>query len=191
MDWDTNYFGFKTAKILPQLLEENALIKVLNQMREDSIKLAYWPAKEPVEFNTKGLGGLLVDKKVTFIAGLKNIINNQSPPLSQVEKYQADMPEKDLLDLAIQAGQFSRFALDPKFPHEKFIALVSRMDAKMYPGGKGRRNSGHSGRKSADRHGYSSKTERHWRHRFDSGKKSLSRKALRQNARSRGSTLVP
>ncbi len=123
LDWDTNYFGFKTAKILPQQLEKKALEKVLKDMRGKDVRLAYWPAKEPVEFNTEVLGGRLVDKKVTFIAGLKSIVNDHTTAIVKVEKYQANMPEKDLLDLAVQAGQFSRFATDPKFPRNKFIAM--------------------------------------------------------------------
>ena len=123
LDWDSKYFGFKTAKILPQRLEESALIKVLEQMREEHVKLAYWPAIEPVDFNTMALGGKLVDKKVTFIAGLKSIIDDHSIPITKVKAYQSGMPEEDLLELAVQAGQFSRFATDPNFPQEKFIAM--------------------------------------------------------------------
>ena len=35
------------------------------------------------------------------------------------------MPEEDLYQLALQAGEFSRFALDPHFPPGKFQALYT------------------------------------------------------------------
>ncbi len=132
LDWDSEYFEFKTAKILPQQLEESELVKVLDNMRQDGVRLAYWPAKQPVEFNTEALGGRLVDKKVTFIAGLKNIVNDHV--ITKVKLYQEDMPQEDLLELAIQAGQFSRFATDPKFPREKFIALYHEWMRKCISG---------------------------------------------------------
>ena len=134
LDWDTNYFGFKTAKILPQRLNKAALVKVLKQMRKENIELAYWPTLEPVDFDTQNLGGRLVDKKVTYIAGLKSITHDRTPFTNVVKLLQKDMPEEDLFDLAVQAGQYSRFARDPEFPHEKFIAMYHEWMRKCIQG---------------------------------------------------------
>lgn len=123
LDWDSRFFEFKTAEILLQQLDQASLTKVLDDMRNDGVRLAYWPAKNQADFDIEQLGGNLIDKKVTFIAGLKSLGSDHFIPTDRVEKYQSDMPEETLLDLAVQAGHFSRFARDPQFPREKFIVL--------------------------------------------------------------------
>ncbi len=123
LDWDSNFFGFRTAKILPPQLSQHQITRALDELRLEGVRLAYWASQGKPPYNLKHLGGYLVDKKVTFQVNLKKLAPEDFISTHQVEKYQPGMPEEDLYQLALQAGEFSRFALDPHFPPGKFQAL--------------------------------------------------------------------
>jgi dTDP-4-amino-4,6-dideoxy-D-galactose acyltransferase len=123
LKWDSDFFGFKTARILTPDLDEKQLIKTLENLRSRDIRLVYWASTAEADFDVSALGGRLVDKKAIFEANLA-----MSKPLSpisgtQVIPYTSAIPQPVMLDLALQAGQFSRYARDPQFPHERFNAL--------------------------------------------------------------------
>jgi len=123
LNWDTDFFGFKTVRILPHRLERQQLAEVLSSLHADSIKLAYWASDEEVNYNTGSMGGLLVDRKTTFAISLRTLQPDTFIATDRVESYQPNIPQSEILILAEQAGAYSRFARDPSFPHEKFVAL--------------------------------------------------------------------
>lgn len=97
--------------------------KWIATLRDQGVTLAYWPsqyrlADNPVIKNN----GLLVDSKTTFSARL-NLTEHVNEP--DVVPYSSSMPNEDFDLLAIQAGEFSRFATDPKIPRSKFEQLYT------------------------------------------------------------------
>lgn len=123
MNWDSSFFGFSTARVVPSQLEQEELEKILADLHREGVRLAYWAAQEEALYDTNKLGGRLADKKVTFKVDLRSLEPEHFISSSQVINYRPDMPEEELFDLAVQAGAYSRFARDPQFPHEKFTDL--------------------------------------------------------------------
>ena len=123
LKWDSDFFGFKTARILAPDLDEQHLTKALQYLRSRDTRLVYWASEEQAAFDVHPLGGLLVDRKAVFETDLTQIAPLLKPPYAEVVNYTYAIPQQILADLALQAGEFSRFARDPQFPHERFMAL--------------------------------------------------------------------
>ena len=122
LTWDTDFFGIKTGRIIPTSLQENQLASILTEMRQKGFQLVYWASEHQCVYDFQSYSGQLVDKKTSFDINLQNI-NPDSMPLPKTEPYSSSLPYSQLEKLAIQSGIFSRFALDNRFPHEKFTAL--------------------------------------------------------------------
>ena len=123
LEWDSTFFGFSTARITSARLDQAELEKTLEDLQAAGVRLAYWAAREEAPFDVKIMGGLLTDKKATFSIDLKKLKPNLFISTNLVQSFTSDMQEEDLLNLAVQAGAYSRFARDPQFPHELFINL--------------------------------------------------------------------
>ncbi len=122
LTWDTDFFRIRTGRIIPTSLQKNQLASILTEMRQKGFQLVYWASEHQYTYDFKSYPGQLVDKKTSFEVNLRNI-NLDSIPLPKAEPYSSPMPFSQLEKLAIQSGFFSRFALDNRFPHEKFTAL--------------------------------------------------------------------
>lgn len=123
LKWDSDFFGFKTARILTPDLDEKQIIKTLQNLRSHDTRLVYWASQVEAHFDVSALGGRLVDRKAIFEAELEQ--RTALPPNSGVHvvQYTSAIPQPIMLDLALQAGEFSRYARDPQFPHARFNAL--------------------------------------------------------------------
>jgi len=133
LTWDTDYFGIKTGRIIPTSLQENQLASILTEMRQKGFQLVYWASEHQCAYDFQSYSGQLVDKKTTFEVNLQNI-NLDSMPLPKTEPYSSSLPFSQLEKLAIQSGIFSRFALDNRFPHEKFTTLYKTWIRKSVSG---------------------------------------------------------
>jgi dTDP-4-amino-4,6-dideoxy-D-galactose acyltransferase len=63
----------------------------------------------------------LVDKKVTFLKKIE-----KSPLTGKTESYLGKYPDKQLINLAIKSGIYSRFNVDPKIGRKKFEELYTQ-----------------------------------------------------------------
>jgi dTDP-4-amino-4,6-dideoxy-D-galactose acyltransferase len=127
--WDSDHFGFPVAQItepcLPQALLENALLAA----RRRGVHLVYWPA-HPQQTQPAALlrhfGGLLVDQKVTYQATLAGPVADGSSSLARelmVGEYPKGRATSALVDLAVAAGAYSRFRVDPRLPTATYVSL--------------------------------------------------------------------
>ena len=133
LTWDTKFFGIMTGRIIPTLLQENQLASILIEMRKKGFQLVYWASDHQYPYDFQPYSGVLVDIKTTFEINLQNI-NLDSLPLPKTEPYSSSLPFFQLEKLAVQSGIFSRFALDNRFPHEKFTALYKSWIRKSVSG---------------------------------------------------------
>jgi dTDP-4-amino-4,6-dideoxy-D-galactose acyltransferase len=133
LTWDTEFFEIKTGRIISTSLQENQLASILVKMRQEGFQLAYWASDHQYAYDFQSYSGILVDKKTTYEINLQNI-NLDSMPLPKTEPYSSSLPFSQLEKLAVQSGAFSRFALDNRFPHEKFIALYKTWIQKSVSG---------------------------------------------------------
>jgi len=124
LDWDTDFFGFKVGRITKPELEVQELSEVLSEMKKEKVRLVYFPSKKEIEFDTANkLSGFLADKKTTFAVDLRTLNLDESISTDIVEPFNEAMPISDIENLAVQSGEYSRFAIDPNFPKDKFTSL--------------------------------------------------------------------
>jgi dTDP-4-amino-4,6-dideoxy-D-galactose acyltransferase len=124
LEWDSRFFGFKVARISPPRLGKLALRSLFEEIRAKGVSLVYWasdPSHESSQRAARSLGGFLADIKITYSTRLK-----KSPPLKSqlvVREYKRRTPSRELYDLAVQSGQYSRFKADPNVGVKNFKRL--------------------------------------------------------------------
>lgn len=124
LDWDTEFFGIQVAKIIAPIIELEQTKGILSEMRRNGVKLAYWVSTAEIAANAaKVLGCLLVDKKITFTIDLHTLKVDDFISTDMVEVWNPSMPTSDFESLAVQSGEYSRFALDPNVPKVMFEKL--------------------------------------------------------------------
>lgn len=124
LDWDSDFFGVKVARITDPGLTAQKLTDLLSELKRKCIKLVYWPSeRERDNDEAKGLCGHLVDIKTTFVIDFRSFDLDSFISTDIVEPYSLSMPIADIEDLAIQSGEYSRFAIDPHLPREQFVSL--------------------------------------------------------------------
>jgi dTDP-4-amino-4,6-dideoxy-D-galactose acyltransferase len=124
LDWDSDFFGIRVGRIIRSQLEVEELSEILSELREMQVKLVYWPSDLEIEVDLAAkLGGFLADKKTTFAMDFHSINFDKNISTDTVESFTTSMSVNDLESLAIQSGEYSRFAIDPNLPKDKFVSL--------------------------------------------------------------------
>lgn len=129
LDWDTDFFGFTVAQILPSRLKKEELGEILKEMGKNNIKLAYWasdPDDEESQACARSSNALLVDRKTTYFIESRDIqarLNFPDNPEIFIEEYPEMTTSPELEELAVQAGVHSRFKVDAQIPENKFVEL--------------------------------------------------------------------
>jgi dTDP-4-amino-4,6-dideoxy-D-galactose acyltransferase len=122
LDWDSEHFGFPVGRIAGDV-GDIELQAGLDQARNRAFRLIYWataPDREAPPQLLAEFNGRLVDRKVTFARGLCDVDRAvPSGGLTIVPFGQAEVSD-ELTDLAIAAGEYSRFAVDPRIPRDRF-----------------------------------------------------------------------
>jgi dTDP-4-amino-4,6-dideoxy-D-galactose acyltransferase len=133
LSWDSEFFDKKIGMILPAELEAAQLTSILTEMRAAGYMLGYWPADKMCNFDLDPFSGMLVDKKTTFKINLEKVDINKIPP-PDTQPFTSDMSISRLEDLALASGEFSRFAIDPKFSRQDFSSLYKTWMQKSITG---------------------------------------------------------
>jgi dTDP-4-amino-4,6-dideoxy-D-galactose acyltransferase len=127
LPWDSEHFGFPVAR-LDVAGDVTAAAALLAEARRRGVALVYWQV-EPAAVVPSSLlvnfAGRLVDRKATFSAELSAVERRVPGEDStwSVREYPPGKATNALKELAVSAGEFSRFARDPFFPRESYIAL--------------------------------------------------------------------
>ncbi len=130
LEWDSNFFGFPVASIIPGELTIPVLRRTIEELRDKGFRLVYWASQmnmNDIAVEVRALGGFLVDRKVTLSKELHR--NDRSGeeenalPEHRVEEYTDSHLTPELEALAVEAGRYSRFREDPEIPEEKFREL--------------------------------------------------------------------
>jgi dTDP-4-amino-4,6-dideoxy-D-galactose acyltransferase len=126
--WDSKFWGYKVGKIIYDVFSKELLKDIIYNARKEGFVLLY-AFIDPHNSSTNQFflenNGLLVDEKITYVKNLaaaqifaddnKCIISYKNRPLT-----------KNLADLAIQAGTYSRFRLDPHFVYGEYKHLYTK-----------------------------------------------------------------
>ena len=120
LKWDSGFFGFKTGKIVIYEVEDsNFLNLIYAKAKEEEYNLLYIFTSENLisEINI----GNLVDTKTVLI---KNIEKEDVKSCAlEIVSYRKNELDNDLLNLALQSGEFSRFKVDCNFKKGTFENL--------------------------------------------------------------------
>ena len=115
LDWDSDFFGFEVARL--RASSPDQLAESIDQAVQRRVRLAYWEcAPDDAALNRAAveLGGRLVDRKCTYVRAL------EAADATVPEAASGPRPrhnERDqLIDLALQSGELSRFRVDPEIP---------------------------------------------------------------------------
>lgn len=132
LEFDTQLFGFKTAKILTSRLTIEKLKIILDELQKQNIRLVYWPSDSTdiiSQHAAQKLGGFLGSEHITYLIDLKKLNPAQlAAPTVEIYENKSKLTNNDLEleQLAIQAGVCSHFNTDPNFPKELFFKLYNQ-----------------------------------------------------------------
>jgi dTDP-4-amino-4,6-dideoxy-D-galactose acyltransferase len=110
-------------------LDDAALAAALRLARQQGVQLLVWPAGSGREVPRELLdafAGALVDRKASFSRPLPPVLANDDSLRAvqfPIVPYTATTASAALVELALSAGVYSRFRVDPHFPKEKFEAM--------------------------------------------------------------------
>ena len=123
--WDTNHFGFSVGRIAAEA-SDGELQAALDEARTQGYRLIYWatsPDRSAPQSLLAQFDGRLVDRKVTFARPLTGV--HPAPPSNDlvIAPVEGTQCPPALIALAVAAGAYSRFAVDPRIPRDKFERL--------------------------------------------------------------------
>ena len=124
--WDSEFFGINVVEIITPDIDDQTFELLINKVRKRGAELVYWPSPRMLPANlTDAYGGQLVDVKITLQADLNKIapLHPTSTVDDIVVPCHPDTPTNAFDSLARQAGEFSRFSVDPNIPAVKFQKL--------------------------------------------------------------------
>jgi len=128
LEWDSTFFGFPVAKIMPARLSEERLAAILDELKAKGTKLVYWPSDSGDEGSGKAAevaGGFLGDRKTTYTIGLDRNEQENVELALITERYLEGAANKELKHLALMSGMYSRYNLDPRISQKQFEDLYS------------------------------------------------------------------
>ena len=129
LEWDSEFFGHRTARIADRALDRDALAGLLDELRDNGTRLVYWSVDagdSASRLAAEQLGGFLADLKTTYRAEFASLGKEcfaAREGIPRVEVISGTELTADLRRLAVQSGEYSRFAIDPCIPRERFESL--------------------------------------------------------------------
>ncbi len=128
LDWDSRHFGFPVGRIAPHYSTDAELRQVLRMAKRDRYRLLFLVTAEndsPSDELLAEFRGRLVDRRARFE---RSLVRGERDSTSRtagccVRSYTAARLCPSLIELAVQAGGWSRFSVDPDVPREKFVEL--------------------------------------------------------------------
>ncbi len=123
LEWDSGVFGFAVARI-GEIEDRETLKAAIGSARRNDVRLAYLQTDDSrVARDAETLGGLLVSERVTFARSVSRDWNprvRSANSALKVETWRGTTPTPEMIQLARDAGRYSRFRLDPKIPTKVF-----------------------------------------------------------------------
>ena len=124
LEWDSDFFGVNVFLAKPGNdggSFSRELKTLMDSGKADLIYVYSEPSLDTINKEIEALGGILYDSKVIYHKKLQPA--KIDTPVGDIIEYHGDMTPR-LRDLAVYAGEFSRFKLDPLL-NTKFEELYS------------------------------------------------------------------
>jgi dTDP-4-amino-4,6-dideoxy-D-galactose acyltransferase len=127
LDWESDHFGLLAAQLTVPELDDDSLAALLRQARKMGVQLLVWPAQTGREVSAHLLSqfaGALVDRKATFTRSLApTSAAHVHAGRPAVVPFRGSTPTPALVELALAAGAYSRFRVDPRIPAVRFESM--------------------------------------------------------------------
>lgn len=139
LPWDTAFLGFGTGRLTAPNLPETELQALLHEARRRGWRLLYWsvgPHDTGSLASARQAGAFLAEEKVVYQASAP-FAGPAEEPVAGLEPLTQLTP--DIIRLAQQSGEFSRFRLDPRFAAGVFEALYTQWITNAVAGQHGQR----------------------------------------------------
>lgn len=124
LEWDTGFFGYKVAELLPSGLRAYTPAELLSVLKKEEISLAYcFASPDDVLLNQHlaEAGAFLADAKITFSRQVSG--ESDFTPSPFIRSLPVMEPSKKLRSMALQSGVYSRFKVDPGFHEHEYERL--------------------------------------------------------------------
>jgi dTDP-4-amino-4,6-dideoxy-D-galactose acyltransferase len=124
LDWDTGFFGYKVAELLPVGLRSYSSSGLISLLKKEDIHLAYcFASPDDISLNQHLIeaGAFLADIKITFSRLIDGGIDFTPSPF--IQSLPIVEPSKKLRNMALQSGLYSRFKIDPGFQEHEYERL--------------------------------------------------------------------
>jgi dTDP-4-amino-4,6-dideoxy-D-galactose acyltransferase len=125
LEWDSGFFGFKTGKIDYKKTTYENLEQSVKLAGKSGYTLIYLFSTTPdpiLDSYISNSGERLIDKKITYSLQTENFETFSSEHIVSVS---GTVLNKDLIDLSIESGKYSRFRIDKNFPPGKYEQLYT------------------------------------------------------------------
>ncbi len=124
LSWDSDFLGFKTAKVNASELDIYSANHLIESMKYEGVKLVYWEVmpQDQISIDTaQNLNAFLADEKTTYFMNLDklNVLNSQE----NIVEYTENQVTEELNQIAIQTAEYSRFKVDSHFENEVYKKL--------------------------------------------------------------------
>lgn len=119
--WDTDFFGFAVGRLTAAQLPPPELKRLLQQARQAGYRLLYWSVApdDAVSAGSAAAGAVLADRKIRLRLPVPAGQAAQLPPgIRPTTEFSPALQR-----LAPQAGESSRFQVDPQFGPEAYQRL--------------------------------------------------------------------
>ncbi len=126
LDWDTGFFGYKTAMVTVNNISVNDLEEITLRLTKLGVKLAYLfvSPEDSVSIELLSSSGIfLADEKVTFTISAGK--DAKLPSSANIYPYDSQNISGKLVELTLQSGIYSRFRVDTRFINGEYERLYT------------------------------------------------------------------
>lgn len=117
LNWDSQFFNKKIGEII--LFDDKT-----NSIDAEGYDLLYVKSEHDFPITIKGFKNSFAELKLTFSKDLSKKNEKENECIKSV--FELDIKNKDLYDLALLSGKFSRYKLDDKFNNSTFVNLYKK-----------------------------------------------------------------
>ncbi len=134
LEWDSLFFGFPIASVM--FYKNINIDETLNILYRKGYHLVYFFLPKQGQLLTKTIlkkyNGILVDRKSYYRKVVTENLN--FTPCMKIEVNKYSRVTNNLIKLALNAGSYSRFKIDPNFGEEYFYMLYTEWIRKSISG---------------------------------------------------------
>ncbi|HQO23885.1 MAG TPA: GNAT family N-acetyltransferase, partial [Spirochaetota bacterium] len=118
LDWDSNFFGIKIAKIEADVYDNKAIKSSVQSAFSEGVELIYLIIPDVID-KKEIFHHNLIDQKVIF----RKEIFTRSEQDTVIIEYHGKTVSSRLYKIALESGKYSRFRLDPVLPYGSYERL--------------------------------------------------------------------